>query len=211
MSYTLSRVICTLSVSVLTAYSQPDTQASAGPTIELTRTDLFAIPHWSSKDVCVLGFRLGMTRQEAVKHAEILRMKLMGEDERQCGATTRCYVADQRGLTTGVDLVFGRKGQLSSLSITKIAEDSQPVSGGAPWVHWRLKGSTYDLFSNYSDGLRQKVLGAEASKTTEPITGTLTFRYPQRGAVLEVSPCPEQPPKGYCADITLGFQPPVSP
>lgn len=218
-SYTLPRVLCTFLFCVLVAFPQPIAPASGGPMIELTRTDLFASPGWSSKSVSVLGFHLGMTKQEALENADALGIKLTGEGapnyERPCSASTDCYVEDQRGFPTGITFEFGDKGKLSKLWITRAAEDKRPVRGGPPWVHWRFKGLTYELFSNYSDSLRQKVFGAETTKTIEANTDALTYYYPRLGATLSLSPClqrsPEPTPKMYCGDITLGFEPPVSP
>lgn len=138
-SYTLPRMLCTFLSYVLVAFPQPSAPASAGPMIELTRTDLFASPGWSSKSVSVLGFHLAMTRQEASENAKSTGLKLVGMDvptdppsyEDPCSASTVCYVEDQRGFFTGITFELGDKGKLSKLWITRAAEDTHPMRGGS--------------------------------------------------------------------------------
>jgi hypothetical protein len=160
--------------------------------IELTDSDLLARRNWSSLDVSILGFHLGMARREAEANARRQGDRVVENDwpYRPCTQEARaCAIFDGDQVWIGLDLYFDGRGHVSELRVERVPPFAD-VSARRANVARRFKGMTRNLFFNYSNGLRTRLLGTEDSRVlpTEPGDKAVRFEYRRLGLALAADP-----------------------
>lgn len=133
--------------------------------IELTETDLFETKNWDSSQVDVVGFHLGMTRQEAKINARRNGFKLLIPDLRGSATCSgeKCEVCDANVICPGIMLDFSGDDHVIGVEILKIPDYGAEVVKKAAITN-RFKGKTRLLFDRYSNHLRLELLGKEGSQ-----------------------------------------------
>jgi len=182
---------------------QSDAGTHSARKIEITDRDLFATKGWNSTQVCVLGFRLGMSRAEATKNAYGHRLRLVAHDDwisPRC--SERCVVCDAKGICPGIALSFSSDNRVSGIHVQRIPEDAAPIVRRAAIVR-KFRGRTYSLFNRYSNDLRLGLVGLEDSKDEG------VYKYLRYGLTIFVSVNPHGPE--CTSDLTVTFAAPESP
>lgn len=159
------------------------------PVIELTRSDLFSQAGWDSTHVSILGVRVDMTRQETQKllRAEGYHLEDSESTNHDCRSGL-CQVCNSGGLCPGVDLAFDASNHVSSIMIERIPADALLSIQKAAIVK-RFHGKTYSFFNDYSNALRQQLLGPESSLEADSQYSYIkTYRYDDRGIIVSVNP-----------------------
>jgi hypothetical protein len=178
--------------------------------IELTDSDLFSTRGWSSQQVRVMGFSLGMTWPEVQEHVRARHLDLIGEGvpgkEAACAGQGWCQVCEAQFQCGGLALDFGTSREIIEMSISKVPEDAAKKARHNA-IQRRFKGTTRDFFEQYSKDLRLKVLGPESSHESVGALG-IEYRYRELGLVIEISPCPSHPVESPCSELELKFVPP---
>jgi hypothetical protein len=191
---------------------QTPTQKSAPTRIELTERDLFASDNWTSTQVSVVGFHLGMSWSDALRTARAEKLQLRAEGtpglEQACAGQGRCDVFDAEGRPTSISMTFGEKQEINDLSVEKI------YTGASPWaeknqVCLRFKGRTFSLFNQYSKELRLKLLGTDAGTSEDRDHGFTTITYPRYGVNLEISACATKSLEDPCSLLIVHFMQPA--
>jgi len=186
--------------------------AAGGERLELTQKDLFEAVNWDSTRVDILGFHLGMTRQEANEDAQRNSLRLVIPDVR--GTTTcsgeKCELCDAKFVCPGIMLDFDHDGKVVGIDIFRI-QDAAPVVQKAAIIN-RFKGKTRLLFNHYSNDLRLKLIGHEDSRQLpsdqNPLYhGMVTYKYPRLGLNVFVSSNPHGPES--TSDLIVSFVVPV--
>jgi len=175
-----------------------------GP-LEMTREDVFAARNWTSDEITVLDFHLGMNRAEAIKNARKRELELF------CVRFTSCDVCDNTDtLCDGINLHLGSHDQIDSINVfrplTDAPEDLRKFS-----VIQQFKGQTYVLFHSYSNVLRLKLLGPESSRQDDRFMRTTKYFYPLRGIQLYVSLSHNKQVQESDADFSVTFDLPKTP
>lgn len=182
-----SRLRSTFSVAVvmLCAFAATWVRAVAdsenGETIELTQRDLFGIPGWQHRNISIGGFALGMTRSQAGQLAQsrgwVLRPdsppKKAGALKGPC-VEASCGVHEAKGNWVGLNLYFDAADHIRMIKVSFPA-DADPQVKRINIVR-QFKGVTRDFFADYSDDLRNRVLGPIEGKTRESAQ-TAPFAY----------------------------------
>jgi hypothetical protein len=170
--------------------------------------DLFEIKTWDSTRVDVVGFRLGMTRQEANANAHRNGLHLIVFDlgETPCSGE-KCEVCDVKMVCPGIVLDFSHDDHVTGVEVSKIPEDGAAVVRKAA-ITSRFKGKTRLFFNRYSNDLRLKLLGHEDSRDRpsdkNPLyKGMVTYKYPRLGVNVFVSPNPHGPESTSDLVVTL--------
>jgi len=192
--------------------SQGGTTTAHMPDIEMTEEDLFASEHWDSAHTRVLGFRLGMTREEASADARQHELSLIAPDLRSLAEClgAKCEVCTRHRICPGITLVFDNKGKIVEMEITLVPRDAAAVVRKAA-ITRKFKGNTYDFFNQYSDELRVRLLGpgVQGSKqrpsTSSPLRDFI-YVYQQRGLKVYVE-LDERTPTAP-ASLAVSFLPP---
>jgi len=180
--------------------------AKAADLIQLTKADPFEVPGWTSAQLSVLGFHLGMTRQAAAAHAHSLGLALRAEIlPGDCPTQAWCDLCDTHDICNGVALQFSDE-KVITLQIMEVPKDADPAVREKA-VQWNLKGNMYSLLNRYSSQLRVKLLGPGVARDTD-LRGGGFFSYPTRGVVLRVNSNPYTLQRDF--DITLELMPPVA-
>ena len=146
--------LCAVAITPATAQANPRR-------IELTETDLFSVASWTSAQVDVKGFHLGMQWPDVSKTAKRQGLHLMEQGtpgiEKACsGKKGLCYVLDARNVFISLSAIFGEHHEITDLSVERpysVGVDRRVVSNE---VVRQFKGSTLLLFSRYSSLLSQK-------------------------------------------------------
>lgn len=191
--------------------------AQVGQTpVELTQVDLFSLPDWQHRPVAVDGFFIGMARKEAMQSAtqhgvELIRPKVRPT----CCPVSDVYQAVGKyhghGNFTGIRLYFDEADRISKIGI-EISEGMDPDVKEAN-ITRKFKGLTSQLFTHYSDGLRQQIFGI-ANPKESPRTHVaddndvvLEYDYPLAGvAVMTSMDTRERPALPW--EITVNFAAP---
>jgi len=174
----------------------PRFQAPAQKTkgIEVTVSDLFATKDWKSTQVRVLGFRLGMSREDANENAHKHDFVLLVPDLRNlanCGRNI-CEVCNSGGICPGITLLFDKEERVESIEITRTPRDAALAVRKAA-ITRKFKGSTYEFFNEYSENLREKLLGPgvlirrEIQSPPKVPLLDVSYRYPKRGLEIHAS------------------------
>jgi hypothetical protein len=158
--------------------------------LEATAVDVFSAKDWDSRQISVLGFRLGMSRTEALSVAQQRGLRLINPLPPNAGEERREDVLGIHGPDgwTGVDLVFGKDAQVEEIDMDLFVG----FAGGAQWIAERLKGASRQLAVHYSDKLRVQLLGREdqhcVSHAAPPIADNSfhTYKYTRRGFVFKI-------------------------
>ncbi|MGC2473181.1 MAG: hypothetical protein WA485_02510 [Candidatus Sulfotelmatobacter sp.] len=184
--------------------------------LELTQVDLFSVSKWESKPIAIKGFTLGMTRAEAFTLAKTLSLRLVTETPRTVGETNgacrsdeiSCSVYRVNGPWIGMNLWFNAVDRVGKITVSMPA-DAVPEVKAASVAH-EFKGLTYELFNNYSEALRQRVLGfieaKERQRTNIPgdTEVVLDYTYPRLGMVVHLTiDKRDHPPKPF--DLQVDF------
>jgi len=157
--------------------------------IELTESDLFSSGNWNSAQVSVLGFHLGMSWPAALAKAREQKLLLwkamnMPADDLDCAGSGLCSVFNAEGDDIGMTMTFGERREVVELSIELVPE-GVPLYDKKTQVSLRFKGNTLKLFHQYSNELRSKLLGPEASKKEHLEDKSTTYNYPSLGVFLD--------------------------
>lgn len=165
--------------------------------LEMTRVDLFSEANWTSEEIKILGFHLGMSRADAEENA------------RSHGLTLRCLkycdVCDTKDvLCKGMGFHFGADDSVESIYVFRpLQEASQKLRKFS--VTQEFKGQTFRIFHSYSDDLRLRLFGRESRREEEPVTRTTKYFYSKRGVELEVAFSPNKTVSETEADLTITF------
>jgi hypothetical protein len=175
-----------------------DAQASKQKhVLEMTRVDVFSEANWTSEEIKILGFHLGMSRADAEENA------------RSHGLTLRCLkycdVCDTKNvLCKGIGFYFGADDSIESIFVFRpLQEASQKLRNFS--VTQEFKGQTFRIFHSYSNDLRLRLFGPESRKEEELVTRTTKYLYSKRGVELEVALSPNKSVSETDADLTITF------
>lgn len=155
----MQKVAALLIVLGISAWMFSGISSYAQRPLEISTTDLFSINNWNSREVLVLGVKLGMLRSEAVKAAQASGFEIPDCQQPRTGRGTledfcRTY---KNGRTTFVDLYFDTEDRVKEILIQLYVIDA----GGPLWMAKQMKGLSGQLATQYSDALRVKLLGVE--------------------------------------------------
>jgi len=191
----------------------PRMMAQETESVELTKSDLFGLPNWQTRTVGVDGFVLGMTRERAVEVANAKNLRLVPSgpgltiaERRGSCVQARCSVHWAHGNWLGIDLFFD--GNKINKIAVGLSADMDPEVKEVN-IAREFKGLTYQFFNNYSERLRNQILGsAEAKRDSSMPRDTdhlkyLQYEYPQSGVVLHLTTNDQEP-----IDLTLDFSAP---
>jgi hypothetical protein len=169
-------------------------EPKVGRHIELTKRDLFAIKNWTSLDISVLGFYLGMTRKEAQGNAIAQRLRIaidvpppapcphknQGED---------CDIFNRQDHYIGLSIHFDTEDRISRIVVEREPPAADPSVRRAD-VARRFKGSSHALFFAYTDALRVKLLGPESNRVlpTDRRETAARFSYSRLGVTVGADP-----------------------
>jgi hypothetical protein len=161
--------------------------------IEITQVDLFSLRGWDSSQVTFLGFRLGMERNEAFRNAQNRGLTIDDDSGQGCLRAATCNLL-KSGRYIGLSLSFGVRD-----SIRRIRVETPPTNASKEekesWLITNMPGQTRELFEDYSDVLRARLLGvANANWFDAPRGITLPgdehanqeFQYYSKGLILQV-------------------------
>jgi len=173
--------------------SLPKGAAPSAERVEITKKDLFEVKNWDSTQVNVLGFHLGMTRQEANVNARRNELNLLIPDVRGSATCSgeKCEVCDVRVVCPGIILDFDHNDRVVGIEVLRI-QDAAPAVREVAVVR-RFKGKTGLLFNHFSNDLRLKLLGHEDSRELPSDKNPLyqrmvTYKYLRLGVKVFVSP-----------------------
>jgi hypothetical protein len=156
-------------------------------TVEFSDADLLSEKEWNSSHLTVLGFRLGMSRSEAIRIGGSTKLFF---DDRSCSGSF-CSVYNSDGWT-GVKLFF-ESDSISEIVVT-LYEAEMSGNLGKGLIVNGLKGPTHELATSYSESSRLELLGVENERCVKPPQFPLPrvqlfeskYKYDRRGFVLEV-------------------------
>jgi hypothetical protein len=180
--------------------------------VEITKKDLFEVKNWDGTQVDVLGFHLGMTRQEANVIAHRNGLNLLIADVRGSATCSgeKCEVCDAKVICPGIILDFSQD-HVVGVEVSRIPEYGALVVRRAA-ITKQFKSKTSLLFNHYSNDLRLKLLGHEDSRELpsdkNPLyQGMVTYKYLRLGVKVFVSPNPHGPES--TADLVVTFVAPA--
>jgi hypothetical protein len=169
-------ICCSLTISV-----------NAGQrVIELTESSLPPQGQWTSAQLAVSGFRLGMTRPEVLSTAQ--HQELRVKDDRDLRKVTCeddwCALFSRQGLYKGVNLHFDQQGNLDRIRISVNTAGDADVLKGV--VARSLRGGLGELFQHYSPALRLRLFGREDEQKvrTEPHYTYRDYAYRHLGIAI---------------------------
>ncbi len=174
-----------------------------GTRLELTEVDVLARHDWSSEDVAVLGFHLGMKRAEAMENARERKLTLMAtthQDTSPC-SVSHCDVCDEKVICNGIGLEFDSGESVDAINIVRTEPDFSSEVRNASIVR-HFKGRTYSFFHNYSNELRLKLLGSESKREEN---ASVKYLYPKFGVQVYVSHSPNRGVPEGSAGLTVSF------
>lgn len=197
------------------AVTSPPSQVSkpsARNGIEITEADLFGSKSWKSTQVRVLGFYLGMTRNQAINNAGRYSLTLLVPDLRNLDACdgNKCEVCDARGICPGIALGFGDDGRIASIQVTRMPEDAS-VAVRKVAITRKFRGRTYQFFNHYSEVLRMNLLGRgvlvkkEVQSPPKVPLMEVVYNYPERGVEVYASIDETSPQAPVDVDLTVSF------
>jgi hypothetical protein len=139
----------------------------ASSSLEITEVDLFSFRQWTSLDISVGGFKLGMTKEDVSRLAERKAYKILDTlGRKQECEQERCDVYSQSSRPLGVSLVYGDDAKLREIEIDSSQMYSE--SGEPDWakdvIALKLHGDTDRLVNHFSQELCHKLLGNETRK-----------------------------------------------
>ena len=158
--------------------------------IELTKEDLFAKENWNSLQVSVLGFRLGMTRNEAEANAQKHNLFLLTNVRYTKSVEKNCDVCSAQNICPGIGLTFGNEDRTVRMEIQRVPNDADLVVRKAA-ITRKFRGKTFGFFDHYTDSLRVSTLGpglredAKPASTNSPFKGA-NYLYAERGVEVYV-------------------------
>ena len=180
--------------------------------VELTQVDLFSLTDWQQRPVSVDGFIPGMTREQAsaVANAKDLSIasnaapRTVGELNGPCREGS-WSVYKSRGNYVGIDL-FLEKGLVTKMTVA-VSEDMDPEVRQVN-VTREFKGLTYQFFNQYSDSLRNRILGPPEGKETPESPGAaithVEYDYPKLRVIVHTTiDKRDHPPKPF--DLEVDF------
>ena len=165
--------------------------ASDKPThsLEITEVDLFSSRQWTSLDISVGGFTLGMTKEDVNRLAAQKAYKIFDTlGRKQECEQNRCDVYSQGSRPLGVSLVYGEDAKLREIEIDSFQMYSE--SGEPDWAKdvmaLKLHGDTDRLVNHFSEELCHKLLGNETRKEENGNSrvSTASATYENRGIVI---------------------------
>ena len=188
-----------------------DKATTAG--IEMTGSDLFSTRGWNSRQVTILGFRLGMNWPEAqeqarARHFSLIQLGVAGRKPPECNGQGWCQVCATKLHCDGPSLELGKTGEIVAMSIGNVP-DFVPKDVRLRAIQRQFKGATREFFDKYSKDLRLKLLGPESShvSTAHNDSEYVEYTYRELGLILEIEGCPNQPAENSCSGLELRFVP----
>jgi hypothetical protein len=186
------KIACLLLIAALLMSSLPVSRGQ-GRAIEFTQEDVFSMHGWNSADLTVLGFKLGMTREEVAIAASALKAKSGFSTVGQPDRPLVVYCPPSWG-TTGLMLYFDSADRVQFI-VLDWGEHHQPVIGG-------FRGQTRQLINHYSEALIERLLGPPDSGDPPDLEERNPcdhyFRYNKLGIVIHAEvvsgpPCGDKP------------------
>ena len=183
--------------------------------IELTKVDLFGSFGWQHKTVAVDGFSLGMEQSAAVKLAQSQALKFViaspkptAEQQNSPCVEGECAVYKKGGNWIGLDIFFDG-GRVAKIKVS-VPADADPEVKKVN-VARQFKGQTHQLFNQYSDSLRTRLLGALEARRIPVQVGTnvsnlvnLEYDYRNMGVVVHTTiDTHDSPPQPF--DLEVDF------
>jgi hypothetical protein len=174
--------------------------------LEITKNDIFANSAWNSTQIEIMGFYLGMSSHDATLHARKLGTSLIAPEMRNYEECTHglCELCYPQYICPGVALHFGNEDKVVGITVTRTPEYALPSVRRAA-ITRKLKGETYELFNNYSNNLRKKLIGIEDSREALPMW--IMYKYNSRGLIMRVGATSSLPEKEF--DMSIEFIPPT--
>lgn len=191
------RITLFMSLSIVLVYAvslsqqTPQMSRKISERVELTRTDLFSVRDWKGSNVSVLGFHLGMDRGQATATAMKQGLQLADHDSRGSCRGSMCDVFRKGFVWVGISLGFSSDGSVERVGVGVPPSFVDPAVKEASVVH-KFKGATYRFFTQYSEALRRKLLGAgvverEAESSARSPLTAVRYSYPARGVEVYLS------------------------
>jgi hypothetical protein len=166
-------LLCVLVVAFVHASLDGWAQGTTGETesVELTKTDLFSLPGWERSMIAVNGFTLGITRTDAFRIAEAANMRLVPRSvetaRKRRGPCLQDSCAVYGENWVGIDLYFDATQHVNKIAVGTSVDEYPEVKRAS--VIRLFKGRTAQFFNDYTDGLREQLLGHVEGKVTHDI------------------------------------------
>lgn len=194
----LTHMACSASVRLVllvcfasSGLSAAQSSKSGGGLVELTRSDLFSLPDWATRDVTVDGFRLGMSTDQAFEAARSKNLKFVITLPNQATPCDNgwCDVCQSSGNCIGLRLLF-RSGSVTAIKVA-VPADAEPQVKESN-IAKQFKGLTYIFFNRYSDTLRNRIMGyVEPKEVPDKVPGSafvyMEYHYPHLGVVVHTT------------------------
>ncbi len=126
------------------------------PLIEITKVDLFSLKDWNSTQVSILGFKLGMERNDVLKNAQRQGLTVDDEFGQGCLNADTCS-AFRASRYIGLAVTFGFRNSIQRIRV-ELPWDLSHEEREALLVN-EFSGQTKEFFTHYSDDLRIRLLG----------------------------------------------------
>jgi hypothetical protein len=174
--------------------------------VELTKNDLFSLPHWEKRTIAVDGFTLGISRIDAFRIAEAANLRLVSPKpetprkpfgpclQESCSVYAKNWV--------GIDLYFDAAQRVNKIAVgTSVDEDPEVKKDS---VIQFFTGRTAQFFNDYTDAFREQLLGRTEAKVTHEGArfAHVEYDYPQSGVIVNVTLADADPKP---LDIELDF------
>jgi hypothetical protein len=181
--------------------------------VDLTKTDLFSLPDWEKRTIAVDGFTLGISRGDAFRMAEAAKLRLVPQRietvQKPLGPCFQesCDVITDNWI--GISLSFDATQHVNKI-VVGTSVDEYPEVKRASVIRF-FTGRTAQFFNNYTDALREQLLGHVEGKVTHDILLSgkedthfphIEYDYPQSGVIVHVTVAPPDPKP---LDIELDF------
>lgn len=190
-------------------------RSDAERAIELTQVDLFSRPDWEQSQVAVAGFFLGMTRTQAFEWAKANNLTLRSDVPPRRAQEVRvpcrqasCSLSQVGGNWIGVNLFFDTD-RVTKIKVS-VPLDADPDVKKVN-IARTFKGLTHEFFNNYSESLRNRILGPAEAKETPVKVGDhvsaltyIEYNYPKLGVVVHtIVNKSDHPPRPF--DLEVDF------
>lgn len=195
--FTTTVIVCGISAAAWAQEAGRTKAASPIHRLEMTEVDVFAKSDWTSEDITILGFGVGMSRLDAKEKAQ--KQGLILDCVDYCDVCNR-----SKTLCKGIGLYFDKDDHVRSVFVVRPIIEASPTLRKFS-VTQQLKGKTYQFFHEYSNELRLKLFGSEARREDETSWGVTKFFYPMRGMDVDVNLSPNKSVPENEADLIVTF------
>lgn len=160
--------------------------------IEISQVDVFSLQGWDSSHVSFAGFRLGMERKEAFRNAQDWDLTMDDDSGQGCLKAATCHLL-KSGKYIGLIVTFGISDSIQSIRV-EVPSSNVSRKEKENWLVAKMCGQTRELFENYSDSLRARLLGIANANWFDATTGVTPFdspanqeyQYYSKGLILRV-------------------------